>query len=52
MIVELTKFLWLPEVARVEVSKSGLGADFGASGGERVGESKDLAFSSKDLLLC
>ena len=52
------KFLWLlrplwPEVTSVEVSKSGLGADFGGDveGGER-GESKVLVFSSKDLLLC
>lgn len=54
VVVELTKFLWplrpfAPEVERVVVSKSGLGADFGACGGER---SKDLVFSSKDLLLC
>jgi hypothetical protein len=56
MVVELIKFLWLlkplwPEVAS-EVSKSGLGADFGASGGGERGESKVLVFSSKDILLC
>ena len=56
MVVEFIILLWLlrplwPEVTSVEVSKSGLGADFGDSGGER-GESKDLVFSSKDLLLC
>ena len=54
---ELIKLLlpW-PEVTSVEVSKSGLGADLGAdlgdSGGGERGESKDLVFSNKDLLLC
>ena len=35
----------------MEVSKSGLGADFGVSARERVGLSKDLVFSIRDLLL-
>ena len=61
MVVELIKFLWAlrplwPEVTIVEGSKSGLGADLGAdlgaSGGGERGESKDLVFSSKDLLFC
>jgi len=56
MVVELIKFLWVlkpfwPEVPIVELSNSGLGADFWAGGGERVGKSKDFVFSSKNSLL-